>query len=149
MAGSEPILNGYVTVRPFGDMFIPVPVQNMLLRNYCTTKGFKYALPLGEHKYQNCYMQLFATINLFKTEGKIGMCSAMMLPMGTRLYNQFLEAVLEKNIEIHCLFEDMCLKSRADFNRASELMTLRMLADRVDKNSQTIKEFINAEMTRL
>jgi sporadic carbohydrate cluster protein (TIGR04323 family) len=64
-------LKGYVTVRSFNRMAIPVPVQNMILRNYSQTMGMSYALPYGEHKYEDCYMQLFATLKAIYVAHKL------------------------------------------------------------------------------
>ena len=32
-------IRGYVTVRPFGSMVIPVPVQNLVLRNFAAQQN--------------------------------------------------------------------------------------------------------------
>ena len=51
-------LQGYVTSRSFGGYCLPVPMQNLLLRNYCEQNNFNYKLPLVETTLANNYMYL-------------------------------------------------------------------------------------------
>jgi sporadic carbohydrate cluster protein (TIGR04323 family) len=76
---------GYVTSQPFGGFCMPVPSQNSCLREYANKKNFTYQLPQLEHKYINCFMQLYTTINIAKQYDGIVMYSYEMLPVNSKL----------------------------------------------------------------
>ena len=71
---------GYVTSRPFGGYSIPVPVQGLVLRDYCQRKGLVYVLPVNENIFPHSYLVLEGMIrSLSDFEGML-MCSMHMLP---------------------------------------------------------------------
>jgi sporadic carbohydrate cluster protein (TIGR04323 family) len=136
-------LKGYVTVRSFNRMAIPVPVQNMILRNYSQTMGMSYALPYGEHKYEDCYMQLFATMKAIPKSGDLGICSIFMLPINyPDLYQEFKDIVFYKKIKIHSIFEKVVIEKVVDFENVEETIKLRNIADLVDSQCLQIKSMI-------
>lgn len=67
---------GYATSRPFGDFNMPVPAQNTCLREYSTNINAQYVIPQLEHKFENCYMQLWTTIKSMQTGDILAMYSA-------------------------------------------------------------------------
>ena len=133
---------GYVTVRKFSGMAIPVPVQNMLLRKYATELGCAYALPKNEHKYEDCFMQLFDTIKATPNGAGIAMCSAFMLPRISGIYDELYHSILEKNITIHCLFEAKVLHQKNHFIELYELMKLRACTERSKDDVAVLLSFI-------
>ena len=71
---------GYVTSRGFGGYAIPVPVQSLVLRDYCQRKSYVYVLPVNENNFPHSYLVLEGMIqNLGDFEGVL-MCSFHMLP---------------------------------------------------------------------
>ncbi len=133
---------GYVTVRKFSGMAIPVPVQNMLLRKYSTDLAYTYALPKNEHKYEDCYMQLFDTIKTTPNGADIAMCSAFMLPQKPAAFNEVCRCIMKKNITIHCLFEAKVLNQKSDFVELYELMRLRAFTERSKDDVSALLSFI-------
>ncbi|EHI48706.1 hypothetical protein HIMB100_00022940 [SAR116 cluster alpha proteobacterium HIMB100] len=141
-------LKGYVTVRPFGGVALPVPVQNLVLRNYCLQKGYTYSLPMGEHKYENCFMQLFATINAAQPGSHIGFCSAHMLPENEEsLMDQLTLKVINKSLTLHCVFEGKELKNQADFSNLNRNLLLLKYAKRTDDEIKELKTFIRSKLS--
>ena len=140
---------GYVTVRKFSGMAIPVPVQNMLLRKYSTDLECAYALPKNEHKYEHCYMQLFDTIKTTPNGAGIAMCSAFMLPQKPDMYDDLYNCILKKNITIHCLFEAKVLNKKNDFIDLYELMRLRAFTERSKDDVTTLLSFIQKSTSTL
>ena len=136
---------GYVTVRQFSGMAIPVPVQNMLLRNYATNLQCAYVLPKNEHKYENCYMQLFETIRLAPHGAHLVMCSIFMLPNQVSLYRNVCDEVQQKNITIHCLLESKVMQGKSEFWETYELMRLRTLTERSNLEVDALRAFIRHE----
>ena len=75
------LIRGYVTLREFAGLSIIVPAQNSCLREYARSMNQAYCLPLLEHKFENCYMQLFTTINNATINDTIAMYSISMMPI--------------------------------------------------------------------
>ena len=138
-------LQGYVSVRPFGGVALPVPIQNLVLRNYCQQSGYSYSLPMGEHKYENCFMQLFATINSVSSKTHIGFCSAHMLPRQKDLMEQLQIIVIQKELTIHCLFEGAVINCSTGFQKLRQNLLLRKYADKVDQNVLELKNFLQSK----
>ena len=118
------LVQGYVTVRPFGGLSIPVPVQNLVLRNYVAQMNAAYVLPLNEHKFENCFMQLFTLINVAETDAHIAMCSSKMLPRNKKIRIALFELIKIKSLKVHFVFENKILSDANDikvFENASLL----------------------------
>lgn len=139
-------LSGYVTVRSFSGMAIPVPVQNMILRNYCTSKYFSYGLPQGEHKFENCYMQLFTTLAAVPHGGHIGMCSAMMLPIQKDLSKEIISITCNKKISIHFVFESSVCQTLDAFADLFFKLKLRHLIDSLQPSNKYLKQCLRNEI---
>lgn len=145
-ASSDPkVLQGYVSVRPFGGVALPVPIQNLVLRNYCQQIGFLYALPMGEHKYEDCFMQLFATLNGAEKNSDIGFCSAHMLPTNNELMAKLQSIVTAKHLTLHCLFEGAVINTLSGFQEIRRRITLRKYADEVDSHAVELKRILRQE----
>ena len=46
----------YVTFRNMGDIFLPVPAQNSVLREVSNRLGVKYVLTRAEHFFKDSYI---------------------------------------------------------------------------------------------
>ena len=108
-------IRGYVTVRPFGSMVIPVPVQNLVLRNFAAQQNAEFLLSINEHKFDNCFMQLFTAVNSSKKGGEIAMCSSSMLPQTQPALDELINQVIQKDITLHFVFENARAASKNDF----------------------------------
>jgi sporadic carbohydrate cluster protein (TIGR04323 family) len=108
---------GYVTVRAFSGFRMPVPVQNMVLRNYAQTQNMPYALPQTEHKYHGSYMQLFTTLRDALHGDHVGMCGTGMLPPPGALRDRAFAIVREKSLTLHFVFDRMVMSGQDDFDR--------------------------------
>ena len=51
-------LYAYVTTRKMGDIFLPVPAQNSVLREIARRLDLNYILPRVEHFYENSFIEL-------------------------------------------------------------------------------------------
>ena len=101
-----PNLVGYVTVRKFAGYALPVPVQNKLLRTYCSDNNYNYVLPLCELILPKNYMGLYGTIERCSYEGHIGMCSIYMFPKTTKKFNHINKLINKNKINFHFIFKD-------------------------------------------
>lgn len=78
------MIRGYVTSRSFAGLTVPVPAQNAVLREYARSVSQTYVLPLLEHKFDNCYMQLFTVLDSAESLDTIAMYSVSMLPLNSK-----------------------------------------------------------------
>ena len=128
-------MHGYVTVRPFGNMTIPVPVQNLLLRNYVEQKGGNFVLPLNEHKFNNCFMQLYSTLDTVEQDGHVVLSSSNMLPENVGMRSELGSIALKKSISLHFVLENKVVSSEAGYNDLNESMKLLRFVDQANTSS--------------
>ena len=103
-------LQGYVTSRSFGGYCLPVPMQNLLLRNYCEQNNFNYKLPLVETTLANNYMYLNETINKCSDFDHIGMCSIYMFPRDNAKYKLLKKEIDKRSLNFHFIFENTMIR---------------------------------------
>ena len=104
-------LRGYVTVRRFGGYALPVPIQNLLLRNYCAQNKLSYKLPLVETHLDDNYMYLNETIKKSTNHENIGMCSIYMFPRDKAKYKILKAEIDHKSLKFHFIFENNIVTS--------------------------------------
>ena len=120
----------YVTTREFNGFVIPVPFQNIVLRDYCRNINIPYPLPEVEHKFKNCYMSLISLIEKIDIDGMIIMCSLEMLPSNNK-YNFLARLLLDKSLSLYGVLERKTLHSKSDY---LEYIKLRRFSDDVNIN---------------
>ena len=119
---------GYVTSRPFGGYAIPVPVQSLVLRDYCQRSGYVYVLPVNENIFPHSYLVLEGMIQeLARYEGVV-MCSIHMLPKRLERRRRILQMILEQGCTLHIVLEGIVLKSHEELARLEELIALSQVA---------------------
>ncbi len=119
---------GYVTSRPFGGYSIPVPVQSLVLRDYCQRKGFVYVLPVNENIFQHSYLVLEGMIrNLSDFEGVL-MCSTHMLPRRAARRRAIFDTVLGQGCSMHFVLEGLVLETPGDIEHIEELIQFAQIA---------------------
>jgi sporadic carbohydrate cluster protein (TIGR04323 family) len=119
---------GYVTSRPFGGYSFPVPVQSLVLRDYCTRKGFIYVLPVNENIFPHSYLVLEGMIrDLSRYEG-IVMCSMHMMPQRPERRRAIFDTVLGQGCSIHFVLEGLVVARPADVDHVEELIQFAQMA---------------------
>ncbi len=118
---------GYVTVRAFNGFSIPVPVQNLMMRDYTTRKGMLYILPLCEHVFPNCYMQLESTLNEIETLEGILMCSIFMLPASLLERLAIYKKLHDHGAKAHFVMENVVIEKPGDEDQLEELYGLNQM----------------------
>lgn len=118
---------GYVTSRGFGGYAIPVPVQSLVLRDYCARKKFLYVLPVNENVFPHSYMVLEGLVESLSRYDGVLMCSMHMLPQRTERRRRLVGRILEQGASLHLVLEDMIVGAPADLERLEELMQLNQL----------------------
>ena len=121
---------GYVTSRGFGGYVIPVPVQSLVLRDYCARKKLLYVLPVNENMFPHSYMVLDGLIENLEAYDGVLMCSMHMLPERPERRRRVVECILDQGATLHFVLEDIVVAGRGDLGRVEELLSLSRLASR-------------------
>jgi sporadic carbohydrate cluster protein (TIGR04323 family) len=124
---------GYVTSRPFGGLHIPVPVQALVLRDYCARNGYLYKLHANENVFPNSYMVLEGLINeLDRYEGLLA-TSMYMMPKRSGRRRRLYEAVLNQGASLHFVLEDMVVRKLSDAEPIEEILSIYHLLPEAPK----------------
>jgi sporadic carbohydrate cluster protein (TIGR04323 family) len=118
---------GYVTSRPFGGLHIPVPVQALVLRDYCVRNGFLYKLHANENVFPNSYMVLEGMINeLDRYEGLLA-ASMFMMPKRAERRRAIYQAILAQGASLHFVLEDVVIRTSSDVEPVEEILLIHNL----------------------
>ena len=119
--------SGYVSCRPFGGLHIPVPVQALVLRDYCARNGYMYKLHANENVFPNSYMVLEGMINeLVNYEGLLA-TSMFMMPKRPERRRRICEAILDTGASLHFVLEDFVIRARRDIEPVEEILSIYIL----------------------
>ena len=114
----------YVSSRPFGGVSIPVPVQNLVLRDYARRKGLVFKLGYNENIFPHSYMVLETMAQTLSGLEGILMCSMFMLPRRRERRRRLFDAVLDQGAELHLALEDMVIARAADIVPLEEIFDI-------------------------
>lgn len=118
---------GYVTCRPFGGLHIPVPVQALVMRDYCARNGFMYKLHVNENIFSHSYIVLEGAISeLDMFEGLLA-TSIFMMPKNAKRRRDVYKRILDKNASLHFVLEDMVIREPADIEPVEEILSIHFL----------------------
>ena len=124
MARNREGYRGYVSSRAFGGLKIPVPVQALVLRDYCQRHGKLYKLHLNENIFPHSYMVLEGMVrNLDGLEGLL-MCSMFMLPERAERRREIYRQVLDQGVDLRFALEDMIIARPADIEPVEEILSV-------------------------
>jgi len=132
---------GYVTPRQFGPFMMPVPAQNSCLREYAAANDYIYGLPQCEHIFDNCYMQMFSTLNSVPEDGHVVMYSFHMMPKDSKNLGALLEIQKAKRLTLHFVLEKKML-STAD--EVMAMIRVLRIAD-IARNNDGLRKVIKAK----
>jgi sporadic carbohydrate cluster protein (TIGR04323 family) len=118
---------GYVSCREFGGFRIPVPVQTIVLRDYCARNGFIYKLHVNENEFPHSYMVLDGMLNELEGLEGILMFSMFMLPKRATRRNTVYERVFRAGIELHLVLENFVIRTAADVRPVEEILSASAL----------------------
>jgi sporadic carbohydrate cluster protein (TIGR04323 family) len=118
---------GYVTCRSFGGFQIPVPVQTLVLRDYCVRKGFLYKLHVNENEFPHSYMVLDGLMNELDGLEGVLVFSMFMLPQRAARRATIWERAFAAGIELHLVLENFVVREPADTRQIEELLSASAL----------------------
>jgi len=127
VSGARVGYRGYVTSRPFGGLHIPVPVQALVLRDYCARNGYLYKLHANENVFPHSYMVLEGMINkLDQYEGLLA-TSMFMMPQRAERRLKIYGAILKHGASLHFVLEDVVIRTPADIEPVEEILSIHNL----------------------
>ncbi|MDP3723053.1 MAG: hypothetical protein Q8R91_06110 [Candidatus Omnitrophota bacterium] len=116
---------GYCTNAEFGGHRIPVPVQNLVLRDYVQRRNLLFRLSINELQFPNCYLQLLGLLpQLPALEGVI-MCSLFMLPKDPEVRRTIYREFLKHGTSLHFVMENIVLQTADDVAGVEEIRAIR------------------------
>lgn len=120
-------LSGYVTVREFDGVNLPITVQHNLMRAYSENINAIYKLAQTELVVSNSSFVLFSILRRLKKNGNLIMCSIFMLPDNKKKRIKILNYVNNKKIKLHFVFENFVVKNEKTFFEVEQLLELKKL----------------------
>jgi len=116
---------GYVSSREFGGLRIPVPVQALVLRDWCQRNGKLYKLHLNENIFPHSYMVLEGMVrNLDGLEGVL-MCSMFMLPQRRERRTALYREIFRQGVDLCFVLEDMAITTERDIAPVEEILSIQ------------------------
>ena len=99
--------------------------QNLVLRDYCERKNYKYLLSFTEYGIINSYLMLQECIDLIPEVNGIICYSLFMLPENQVERRNFLNSVLDKGGEIHFALEGLKISTCSELERIECIWLIR------------------------
>lgn len=115
---------GYVSSREFGGFRIPVPVQTIVLRDYCARNQFLYKLHVNENMFPHSYMVLDAMMNELDGLEGVLMFSMFMLPQRAERRAAVYRRFFELGLSLHLVLENFVIREPADAAPVEEILSV-------------------------
>lgn len=131
----------YVTSRAFGGYKIPVPIQTLALRDYCTHQKLLFSLPPGENIFPNSYMVLSGIIKDLKGYSGLLMCSMHMLPINKNRRKEMINRILEQDVSLHFVLERIVVNNQSEAKDVEMLLNLSSISA-TDKSISELKKIL-------
>ena len=119
-----------------GDIFLPVPAQNSVLREAANRLNLQYVLPRAEHFFEDSYIELNTLLNTSLEDSIIGMYSFLMLPLDLFRLRKISEKLKQKNLKIYFALENSFFE---DLDDIQDLYKSHICRNMQLKNSPTYK----------
>lgn len=117
----------YVSSRPFGGLNIPVPLQSLALRDYCTKNELPYVLPVNENSFEKSYLVLDGLVKDLTGYDGLIMYSLKMLPNRSTRRIDLYKKVLNQKCEIYFVLENLKIKHNSDIEKIENLLNLEKI----------------------
>ena len=124
---------GYVTCRPFGGLQIPVPVQALVMRDYCARNRLMYKLHVNENIFPNSYIVLEGVLNELAIYEGILATSMFMMPKRATRRRDIYRRILEQGASLHFVLEDVVIAAPADIELVEEILSITALLPEAPK----------------
>jgi len=116
---------GYVTHHTFGGNKIPIPMQNLILRDYTQRNELLFKLSVNEYSIPNCYIQLNYLLTALPTLEGIVMCSVFMMPQQSAKRREIYQNFLDQGSTLHLIFESTVIRTQEEVETIEEMLAIR------------------------
>ena len=130
-------LYAYVTTRKMGDIFLPVPAQNSVLRELAVRLELNYILPRVEHFYEDSFIELNTLLKMAENGSIIGMYSFLMLPLDITKLKKINNLLAKRNLRIFFALENRFFENTYDIKNIYRSHVLKKMQL---QNSPTFRE---------
>ncbi len=118
---------GYVTSQPVQGFRVPQHVQNLVIRDYCQSRGMRYLLSGTEYAIPGSALMLNQMIaRLDQLEGVV-LYSMFQLPEEARTRLKIYEQFISKEKSMHFAVESLSISKREEIQRIEDIWTVSRL----------------------
>jgi sporadic carbohydrate cluster protein (TIGR04323 family) len=118
---------GYITSRPFIGNRVPQHVQNIVIRDYCQRRGFRYLLSATEYAMPGCHMMLTEVLDELPSLDGIVAYSLFLLPDRREERHAAYRRVIEAGASLHGAVENFAIANWDDVARFEDIWALQSL----------------------
>ena len=134
----------YTNIRSFNGFNISAPVQNLILRDYCSNNNLQFSLPIEEYFFDDCYTELEGIIFDLKKKNILVMCSSEILPMNEDYLIYFIKKLTAKKCELHLILDKKVLKLKKEYNSFfNEKLLNKKIIEISSNSSKIIKKYLH------
>ena len=119
---------GYVTSRSFFGERAPQHVQNIVIRDYCRRRGFRYLLSATEYAMEDCYLMLQGALDELTSIEGIVLYSLFLLPPRAEARLAIYDRVFAAGASLHGAVESLGIAAREDAKRFEDIWAVKALA---------------------
>jgi sporadic carbohydrate cluster protein (TIGR04323 family) len=123
-------LRGYIFARPFMGERAPQHVQNIVLRDYCTKRGYELLLAAAEYAMPNSYMILESVLDDLESVDGIVFYSLYQLPIQQDQRKSVYSRVLDAKKSLHFAVEGMSILKVDDIQPVEQCLLVKATLDR-------------------
>ena len=120
---------GYCTHNEFGGKRIPVPVQNLVMRDYATKNGLLFKLSVNEFFFPDCFLQLGGLLGQLNLLEGVLITSVTMLPGDPSKRYQIYDSFFKNHAELHCVLENVVIAAPGHVTQAEEILQINTVLD--------------------
>ena len=122
------ILKGYISSRPLNDnISVDQSIQNMVIRNSCSKRGFTFLLSSTEYGMKNCFLilnQVLQDLKNNKFQG-IAFYSLLQLPQSFKMREKIYKASIFKGKTILFCMENILVNKKNNFEKIEEIIKIQ------------------------
>lgn len=112
---------GYISSRPVVGNRVPQHVQNLVIRDYCSSHNMHFLLSATEYAMPNCYIMLEHTLKEAVNNQGVVLYSLFQLPQNSVKRQKIYNLLLENQIEIHAALEGIVIKDQESVQRVEDI----------------------------
>tara|TARA_B100000886_G_scaffold201430_1_gene139081 strand:- start:931 stop:1347 length:417 start_codon:yes stop_codon:yes gene_type:complete len=118
-------LRGYVSSREFFEYNPPQKIQNLAIRDYCSSNKFNYLLSATEYSMKNSYLILDEFLKFRDGSDGLVFYSIFQLPLNFKLRQNIFYKILKKGKQLHFSLENLAIKNKDDISLIHNLFFIK------------------------